>query len=128
MVFHYIHWIIDHCIDRSLDHLSPGFGSHGKMIVSAMSKKFGELKCHFDKTKTEFQSLFALKFKEIIKLSEKVRYLHNKVSLLENTLDEESAYIKRYFQNHYFPESFQKRLPEFQKKKIRNVFTGCDWR
>ena len=75
--------------------LSTGLSSDGKMIVSAMTKKFDELKCDFDRMKTEFHSLLALKSEEIIKLSDEVLSLRNKVSNLENTLDEEDAYIRR---------------------------------
>ena len=75
--------------------LTEGLSSDGRMIVSIMNKRFFEMKNEFEEMKTEFMTLISAKNDQIDTLSNDVIDLKRKITRLENTLDDEDAYIRR---------------------------------
>ena len=75
--------------------MPPKLGAENKLLADIMTKKFDDLKNDFDAMKSEFLELLTSKNVEIENLGNQVLTLKKKVSHLENTLDEEDAYIRR---------------------------------
>ena len=82
----------------------------GKIIVEVMEKRFNEMKVEMETMKSEFSDLLKKKNEEIIALNQQVDSLKDRVIKLENSIDDEDAYVRRdtvIFSGNCIPESSQ---------------------
>ena len=66
-----------------------------KFIIGELNKRFSELSNSFDVLRNHFESILAKKDEEIQELKKESTQLKNRILKLENSMDEEDAYIRR---------------------------------
>ena len=78
----------------NLDDVPENLSSDTKLIIQTVERKIEEMKADFENLRREFNDRLDKKNLEILRLSDD-NFLRDRITKLENTMDEEDAYVRR---------------------------------